>query len=192
MAALFDMTMQRRINRRTVLRGGAAGAGAVAGAFLLACSGDDDGGSDSSTGDSSSQGQAKQGGVLRMGQTADITVTEPHRIGQSQGTILWPLFEPVITLDQQFKPKGVLAESWELTPDNLQMTLKLQKNVTYHTGRPFTSADVKWNIERVQDPNAPFAQFRAVASKFTSVATPDANTVSPQVCSPTVGHLRLL
>src|SRR6185436_1256010 len=161
MAVLFDMSKQRRIGRRAVLRGSALGMGALASAFALSCGGSDKSDSGGTSGEKSSvAGQAKKGGVLRMGLTTDVTVTEPHRIGLTQGTVLWPLFEPVITLDQQFKPQGVLAESWETTPDNLQMTLKLRKNATYHTGRPFTSADVKWNIERVQDPNAPFAQFR--------------------------------
>jgi peptide/nickel transport system substrate-binding protein len=119
-----------------------------------------------------------------MGLATDVTVTEPHRIGLMQGTVLWPLFEPVITLDQQFKPKAALAEKWEQTPDNLQLTLKIQQGATYHSGRPFNADDVKWNIERVQNPSAPFAQFRAVASKFTSVQTPDANTVVIKLAQP--------
>ncbi len=45
-----------------------------------------------------------------------------------------------------------LAKSWEISPDGLTYTLKLQPNAKWHNlppvnGRPFTSADVAWSIE---------------------------------------------
>jgi peptide/nickel transport system substrate-binding protein len=177
------MTRQRRITRRNVLRGGA---GALAGAFLLACGGDDDDDKGDSSGAPSGStapaaGNVKQGGVVRIGQQADFTVTEPHRLGT--GSLVWNLYDQLIYLDKQFNPVASLAEKWEQTPDKLQITLKLRQGVTYHSGRPFTAEDVKWNIARVQDPAAPFAQYRAIASHF-NVQVTDPQTVVIKTAKP--------
>lgn len=40
-----------------------------------------------------------------------------------------------------------LAERWEATPDGKTYTFYLRKNVVWHDGTPFTSADVKWSFE---------------------------------------------
>jgi peptide/nickel transport system substrate-binding protein len=184
MATRFDMTRQRRISRRSVLRGGAMGMGALAGAFLLACGGDDDNDESSgSTGGSPAPDTTtvKQGGTVRIGQQADFTVTEPHRLGT--GSLVWNLYDQLIYLDKQFNPVASLAEKWEQTPDKLQITLKIRQGVTYHSGRPFTAEDVKWNIERVQNPSAPFAQYRAIASHF-NVQITDPQTVVIKTAKP--------
>jgi peptide/nickel transport system substrate-binding protein len=45
-----------------------------------------------------------------------------------------------------FEPE--LAESWEVAEDNSSVTFYLRKDATFHDGRPVTSADVKWSLER--------------------------------------------
>jgi peptide/nickel transport system substrate-binding protein len=45
----------------------------------------------------------------------------------------------------------MLAESWEQSSDARQLTLKLRKGVTFHSGREFTSDDVLYNFNRVTD-----------------------------------------
>jgi peptide/nickel transport system substrate-binding protein len=39
-----------------------------------------------------------------------------------------------------------------LSDDRLTVTLKLRQGVTFHSARPFTAEDAKWNLEHVQDP----------------------------------------
>lgn len=50
--------------------------------------------------------------------------------------------EQLVDLDGQGKPIGVLAESWDSSPDGKTITFNLRKGVTWHDGKPFTSADV--------------------------------------------------
>jgi peptide/nickel transport system substrate-binding protein len=40
-----------------------------------------------------------------------------------------------------------LAERWEMSPDGKNYTFYLRKNVVWHDGKPFTSADVKFSFE---------------------------------------------
>ncbi|MCP5984839.1 ABC transporter substrate-binding protein, partial [Klebsiella pneumoniae] len=42
-----------------------------------------------------------------------------------------------------------LAERWEISPDNRQLTFHLRDNVTFHSGNPLSSADVIWSMRRV-------------------------------------------
>jgi len=85
------------------------------------------------------------------------------------------LYNGLVRYDKDLRPEGELAESWEISEDNLTITFKLRKNVKWHDGTPFTSADVKFNYELYVDPNTPTAyaeSFRQV----TSVAAPDPYT----------------
>lgn len=63
--------------------------------------------------------------------------------------------EPLVDLDTAGNPVGVLAESWESTPDGKTITFKLRKGVTWHDGKPFTSEDVAFtamNMHVEEDP----------------------------------------
>jgi peptide/nickel transport system substrate-binding protein len=58
--------------------------------------------------------------------------------------------EPLVELDgsslTKFKP--VLATSWKSNANNSVWTFTLRQGVKFHTGRTFTSADVKYNVVR--------------------------------------------
>jgi peptide/nickel transport system substrate-binding protein len=45
-----------------------------------------------------------------------------------------------------------LVEKWEASPDLKTWTLRLRRNVKWHSGRQFTADDVVWNLKRVLDP----------------------------------------
>lgn len=53
----------------------------------------------------------------------------------------------------KFSPTGEivpgLAESWEVTEDNLTYTFKLRENVNWHDGQPFSAEDVLFTFETV-------------------------------------------
>jgi peptide/nickel transport system substrate-binding protein len=55
--------------------------------------------------------------------------------------------------DGAFTP--VLAKSWEISKDGLGYTLHLERNVTWHDGKPFTSEDVKFSILNITRPYHP-------------------------------------
>ena len=57
------------------------------------------------------------------------------------------IFNGLVGLDDQLNPVPELAASWEIGEDGKVYTFKLQPNVTWHDGQPFTSADVKFSFE---------------------------------------------
>lgn len=68
-----------------------------------------------------------------------------------------------------------LAKSWEVSPDGLTYTFHLERDVRFHDGKAFTSADVKFTFEQVVAKFHPRA--RRVMVDMQSVETPDPFTV---------------
>ena len=44
--------------------------------------------------------------------------------------------------------KPELAESWQVAPDGMSVTLKLRRDAKFHDGTPVTAKDVKWSFDR--------------------------------------------
>lgn len=80
----------------------------------------------------------------------------------------------------KIKPDGsvgpLLAESWTVTPDQKTWTFKLRRDVKFHNGEPFSSANVKLSFERAADAKSTNKD-KANFTNMESVTTPDANTV---------------
>ena len=63
------------------------------------------------------------------------------------------VFSSLLTLDADDKIIPALAESYEVSEDNLKITFKLRSNVTWHDGEPFTAKDVAFTFTSIADPN---------------------------------------
>jgi len=48
--------------------------------------------------------------------------------------------------------EGELADSWKLSKDARQITLKLRRNVRFSDGTPFSAEDVAFTVQRLMDP----------------------------------------
>ena len=86
------------------------------------------------------------------------------------------IYESLLEYDGPgLEPKPALAESWTVSPDRLTYTFKLRDGVKWHDGKPFTSEDVKFSIEKVV---LPFhSRGKTYFGEVKSIDTPDARTV---------------
>ncbi len=73
------------------------------------------------------------------------------------------------------KPLPGIAESWTVSKDQKTYTFKLRKGVTWHDGKPFTSEDVKFSVEKVITPF--HSRGRTYFGEVAAIETPDASTV---------------
>ncbi len=82
------------------------------------------------------------------------------------------MFNGLVTFDPQAKIVPDLAESWTVSPDGREYRFALREGVLFHDGSPFTSADVKYSIERVLKPatKSPGASFFRQIEGATAVS----------------------
>ena len=117
----------------------------------------------------------KSGGTL-----VQITQPEPPNLAPyistsgPIGQVTAKVFDGLLEYGFDLKPVPSLAESFEVTPDGKTITFKLRKDVKFHDGKPFTSADVQFTFMEVLKKVHPrgIATFR----ELTAVETPDAHT----------------
>ncbi|NGO49950.1 ABC transporter substrate-binding protein [Allomesorhizobium camelthorni] len=95
--------------------------------------------------------------------------------------IVEPLAEASFTGKDGLEPR--LATSWEGSADGLTVTFKLREGVTWHDGKPFTSADVAFSALQVWKPLQNLG--RVVFKDLEAVDTPDDHTAIFRFARPT-------
>jgi peptide/nickel transport system substrate-binding protein len=96
----------------------------------------------------------KYGGVLK----AMLRESWPSMSIHEESTIsaVWPLmplynnlvlYDPARPVESSDHLVGELAEHWAWSVDGKRLTFFLRKGVTWHDGKPFTSADVKFTFD---------------------------------------------
>jgi peptide/nickel transport system substrate-binding protein len=128
-------------------------------------------------------------GDLVVGVTSDPDTLFPWKATQFQAVaVLGNVYGTLTELDQDLNVIPGLAESWTASEDGMTLTLTLRDGVTFHDGKPFTSADVKSSIDRIKD-EATGAVARASLASIESVEAPDAGTVVLHLTNPDAGLL---
>ncbi len=182
------------ISRRTALQLMVVGAGAT---LLAACGGSDQSAPPASSAGSTTSssagapaasaasstsaaaaGQPKSGGSIITGQVGDLITTDGAYYSPVSNNTIGQVCDELINYDDKLNVQPRLAESWDLSADNKTIKLNLRKGVQFHSGREFTSDDVKYNIMRVRDPKNPYVYAPRIGSAWwDTVDTPDKYTV---------------
>jgi len=135
--------------------------------------------------------EPRRGGTLTaIIQPEPVILTAAINTAAPTGVVSGNIFDGLLDYDANLNPVPALATGWETSADGLTLTLKLRPGVTWHDGKPFTSADVKWTLEEVWKKIHPRNQ--ATFGKVTSVDTPDATTVVLHLSQPSVAILSSL
>lgn len=110
----------------------------------------------------------------------DPTIAAPVAIGQ----VTWQnVFEGLVTIDEAGRIVPQLARRWEISPDGLTYTFKLQTGVTFHDGETFDATVAKASLERARGPDSVNPQKRFFAA-IASIDTPDAETLVLHLSEP--------
>src|SRR6266702_4155852 len=84
------------------------------------------------------------------------------------------IYEGLLRYSPKLEPLPGLAESWTVSEDGKVYSFKLRKGVTWHDGKPFTSADVVFSIEFLKQTHP---RLRSNMVQLDKVETPDDSTV---------------
>lgn len=96
-------------------------------------------------------------------------------------------YNRLVDVDDNFTVTPELATEWSVSADGLTWTFKLREGVTFHSGKPFTSADVVYTFKRLLDPAT--GSGAAAVLEFldpAGIAAPDGTTVTFTTKSPVV------
>ena len=99
--------------------------------------------------------------------------------GQMNNTndkVLRTVYSSLVKRNTQNEIVGDLAESWEVSDDNLTWTFHLRKGVKFHNGKEFTAKDVKASYDRLLNQDDP-VRYTSTMSFITSVTVVDDYTV---------------
>jgi peptide/nickel transport system substrate-binding protein len=118
--------------------------------------------------------EPKRGGTLNMVIQPEppILVSLTHSAGPT--TRFSPkVTEGLVTFDLDFKPLPQLATAWAISEDGLHYTFALRRNVKWHDGKDFSSADVAHSILLLKQHHP---RGRGTLSSVVEVRTPDPHT----------------
>ncbi len=178
----------RGITRRSFLSSSAAGAGILAYGSLprLASA-------------QTSGGTPRQGGTFVYAMEAEPDILDPHSCGGwHTSRLVLQMYDQLVEHDLTVpwndaapsKLVGSLATNWDISPDGMEYTFYLRKDVKFHDGTPFDAEAVKFNFERIWDESKPHFYPRAKAYRaadvyfLKGVEVVDSHTVKVQLSEP--------
>src|SRR5437867_3736420 len=126
-----------------------------------------------------------RGGTLRIGWIPGAKTLDPHfSVEFSERYVCYMIFNTLVALDRGFNVVPELARSWQVSPDGKRVTLQLQRGVKFHDGTEFDADSVKWNLERILDPQTKSPQRAQLEPAIASVAVIDPHTVAIELKKP--------
>jgi peptide/nickel transport system substrate-binding protein len=142
--------------------------------------GDDDTGADTTE-----QVIEEGGGTLIAAQGAEPDRLDPHLTSAyASFQILENVYDTLVQPGDDLTMEPALAESWDISDDQLTWTFTLREGVTFHNGRELVADDVVYSYERIMDPEtAANNAFRF--GSVESVTAPDDRTVEITLTRPT-------
>lgn len=159
-----------RLDRRAFFRGAGLTAAAVLGTGLLgACSS----AVEEQKAGASGATTPVRGGTIKAGITDDVLPATFLTNTSGSTVVIGLAYDSLITYpNDKVEPQPRLATAWQLSADGLTLSLDLRDDVTFHSGRPFTSKDAEFSIRTYADPKWT-AQLRSTAAAVTAFDTSD-------------------
>ncbi len=96
--------------------------------------------------------ESKSGGEIKVAYNAQPPTLDPLlTTAVVTRDISRHIFETLVTFNQNFEVKPMLAESFEVSEDGKKITFNLRKGITFHNGEEMTVEDVVASMNRWKD-----------------------------------------
>ncbi len=182
---LADLEHRRLGRRDFVQRAGALGLSARATAMLLGTAG-------VAVPASVMAAAQEQGGTMRFAVTTDPETLDPQVTTNSAAyTVFDMIYSTLIYQDLDLTFQGLLAESWEISDDNLNVTFHLREGITFHDGSPFTADSVRYTFERLQESGSRSPIYEEI-NKITAMEVVDDRTITLTFSEPSATFMNAI
>jgi len=112
--------------------------------FALACGG-------GGAGSTSAAGSPKPGGTLTYASESELRTLDPVPSTQLvERTVMYQIYESLVTIDDKLNVRPGLARSWDVPPDGLTYTFHLQTGVKFQDGTDFNAEAVRFEFDRIR------------------------------------------
>ena len=162
----------RRLNRRQVTGGvvGSALASALVPGRGLAWQ--------EATPEGAAEGEPAYGGTLIYARNIDAKTLDPHFSAQwSERFMLYNIYNTLVSWDTDFNIIPELAQSWEILEDGTGIVFNLVPNAVFHDGTACDATAVKWNLDRILNPDNNSNQRGQLEQAVASVEATDPTTL---------------
>lgn len=121
---------------------------------------------------------------LTIARPGDVTDFNPFRNANNlTSEVTYQIHEGLATFTPDVEIVPMLATSWEILDDGVTWRLTLREGVMFHTGNPFNAEVVKWNFDRMLNPEDPGVAAGLMAN-VEEVRVVDDYTVDVQLEAP--------
>ena len=142
--------------------------------------------------DTADSGEAAPSEIVVLTRTEPDTL-DPHQTQSRYASlVLNAMFDPPIWTDanQEFQPG--LFTSWELSEDQLTWTFTIREGVTFHDGEAVNAEAVKYNFDRIVDPEIKSVGAGIIIGPYVGSEVIDAYTVQVNFSEPYGAFLNAL
>lgn len=130
--------------------------------------------------------------TIRIALNADPPKLDPHQsTALVDRQVFQSLFDKLVDFDKDLNIVPMLAESWDISPDGLVYTFTLRQGVKFHDGTEFNAEAVKYNFDRMRDPDFPSPR-KSEINAVDTVEVVDPHTVKITLKQPFAGFLSIL
>jgi ABC-type transport system substrate-binding protein len=135
----------------------------------------------------------KRGGILKYGLSSEPPNLDPHKAtGTGAQVVKNIIYNGLVRYWKGYEIVPDLAKSWDTSADGRQYTFYLHQGVKWHNGEKFTAQDVKYSLERIQNPATGAVMYRELSELIDEVVVLNDTTVRFVLKHPSLAFLPIL
>ncbi|MGW4364120.1 ABC transporter substrate-binding protein [Nocardia takedensis] len=149
--------------------------------LLAACNG--------SSSDTVEDGPPRAGGTLTYAMGTDIDCLDPAK-SPNNSIVVGNIVDSLVHQDTDNRIRPWLAKSWTVSPDLTQYTFALREGVTFSDGTPLDAEAVKYNFDRIKNPETGSSYAASVIGEYVAGEVLDPLTVKITLRTPVTSLLQ--
>ena len=129
--------------------------------------------------------QIQSGGALVMGLNASPETLDPAKaLGVQEASVMRQLYDTMVYVDGNHQLHAGLATHWQQSADATVFTFTLRSGVVFHDGTSFDAAAVKYNFDRLGNPDVGTGSASTYFTDYGSTEVVDSSTARVTFKSP--------